>query len=343
MRNLVIGSRTIATALLIRAISGYATEFTPDLTAYGHPNLQGNWTTETATPFQRTEELGEKKTYTLEEAKEFQLTKIAQLDDRAAPIEGPIEAPEVTLFVDNAAEYQFYKRVENVLRIDGEYRTSIVIDPPNGRIPLRDDALENTFRGVWRKAGFKNLDGPEMAGPGPRCLLDFGPVPPAGPIVPISANFQFVQNENYVVLYIEAGAELRIIRLSDEHLTGAHKKWRGDSIGYWEGNTLVVHTNNIHPQSSSFVLRASELFEVHERFTIVSKDEIVYRFTITDPKIYTQPWVGEMMLNRMSPGDKIYDYTCHEGNYSLPGILAGARRLDGESEERPTDPFGNPN
>ena len=151
-----------------------------------------------------------KKTYAPEEAKEFQLTEIAKLDERAAPLEGAIEAPEVTVFVDNSAEYQFYKRVENVLRIDGEYRTSIVVDPLNGRIPLRDDALENTFRGEWRQAGFKNLDGPEMAGPGPRCLLDFGPVPPAGPIVPISANFQFVQNENYVVLYIEAGAELRI-------------------------------------------------------------------------------------------------------------------------------------
>ena len=343
MRNCVIISCGIATVLLMPAFTDYAAELTPGLTAYDHPNLQGNWTTETATPFQRTEELGEKKTYTPEEAKEFQLTEIAKLDERAAPLEGVIEAPEVTIFVDNSAEYQFYKRVENVLRIDGEYRTSIVVDPLNGRIPLRDDALENTFRGEWRQAGFKNLDGPEMAGPGPRCLLDFGPVPPAGPIVPISANFQFVQNENYVVLYIEAGAELRIIRLSDEHQTESHKKWRGDSIGYWEGNSLVVHTNNVHPQSSSFVLRASELFEVRERFTLVSENEIFYRFTITDPKIYTQSWTGEMMLNRMPEHDRIYDYTCHEGNYSLPGILAGARRLDRESEDRPTDPFGNPN
>ena len=86
-----------------------------------------------------------------------------------------------------------------------------------------------------------------------------------------------------------------------------------------------------------------KLLEVRERVTIVSENDIFYRFTITDPKIYTQPWTGEMMLNRMPEDDRIYDYTCHEGNYSLPGILAGARRLDRESEDRPTDPFGNPN
>lgn len=328
MCHRVICSCGIAIAFVIPSITAYGAEFIPRLTPHGHPDFQGNWTTETATPFQRPEELGEKQTYTMDEAQEWERNKNAELDQREAPLEGKIEAPEIKEFIDNTAEDQFKQRVSNVLNVNGEYRTSIVVDPPNGRLPLRDDALNNTFRGKWRVAGFKNLDGPEMAGPGERCLLDFGPLPPAGPIVPLSPNFQFVQNENYVVLYIEAGAELRIIRLSDEHQTDVHKKWRGDSIGYWEGNSLVVHSNNFHPQSASFVLTASALIDIQERFTIISEDEIFYRFTVTDPDIYTQPFSGELMLTRMPADEKIYDYTCHEGNYSLPGILAGARRQE---------------
>lgn len=328
-----IFSYFITLAFLLPASVAYSADFTPRLTPYGHPDFQGNWTTETATPFQRPSELGEKKSYTLEEAQEWESDKIAELDEREAPLVGKIEPPEKKLSVDNTAEDQFKNRVFNVLKINDEYRTSIVIDPPDGRVPLREDALENTFRGKWRVAGYENLDGPEMAGPGARCLLDFGALPPAGPVVPLSPNYQFVQSENYVVLYIEAGAELRIIRLSNEHQVDVHKKWRGDSIGYWEGNSLIVHSNNFHPQSSSFVLRASELIEVEERFTIISENEIFYRFTITDPDIYTQPLVGELMLTRMPQGDKLYDYTCHEGNYSLPGILAGARRQEADATD----------
>jgi hypothetical protein len=309
-----------------------AAEFSPRLNEYGQPDFQGNWTTETATPFVRPEELGDKKTYTEEEARQWQQEKIAELDAREAPIDGPIVAPEVTNVVTNSAEDQFKDRVFNVLRVNGEYRTSIVIDPPNGRLPFREDWANNTFRGQFRQRGFNDFDGPEMAGPGERCLLDFGAVPPAVPIVPLSPNYQIVQNEDYAVIYIEAGAELRVVRLSDEHQSALHKKWRGDSIGYYEGNSLVVTTRNLHPQSSSFVMRATELMEVQERFTLVSENEIFYQFTITDPNIYTQPFSGELSLRRMREGDKIYDYTCHEGNYALPGILAGARRLEVDAE-----------
>lgn len=303
-------------------------EFSPTLTDFGHPDLQGNWTTETATPFQRPEDLGDKKSYSQEEALEWESNKNVELDEREAPLQGKIEAPEAKLFVENAAEDQFKQRVSNVLVVNGEYRTSIVIDPANGQMPLREDWLDNTFTGKALAAGFGPLDGPELAGPGPRCLIDFGALPPAVPIVPLSPNYQFVQNENYVLLYIEAGAETRIIPLTDEHQTDTHKKWRGDSIGKWEGNTLVVHTNNFHPQSESFVLRTSEYLEVEEHFTIVSENEIFYRFTITDSEIYTQPFTGELSIRRMPANEKIYDYACHEGNYSLPGILAGARRQE---------------
>lgn len=321
--------------LLLHSTLFAQTDFTPRLTEHGHPDFQGNWTTETATPFERPEELGDKKNYSYEEAMEWEAEKIAELDEREAPLTGEIAAPEVREFVSNTAEDQFKNRVSNILVVNGEYRTSIVTEPANGRMPLREDWLENTFTGKFLAQGYGELDGPEMAGPGARCLLDFGTLPPAVRIVPLSPNYQFVQNENYVILYIEAGGELRIIPLSDQHQTSAHMKWRGDSIGHWEGNTLIVHSTNFHPQSESFVMRSSELFEAVERFTLVSEDEIFYQFTITDPAIYTEPFSGELSIRRMLADEKIYDYTCHEGNYSLPGILAGARRqeLDAAQQE----------
>jgi hypothetical protein len=281
--SIIIG--LLATLYAFTGLS--AAEFSPRLNEYGQPDFQGNWTTETATPFARPEELGDKKTYTEEEARQWEQEKIAELDAREAPIEGPIVAPEITNAVTNSAEDQFKDRVFKVLKVNGEYRTSILVDPPSGRPPLREDWANNTFRGQFRQQGFNDFDGPEMAGPGERCLLDFGAVPPAVPIVPLSPNYQIVQNEDYLIIYIEAGAELRIVRLSGEHQAVQHKKWRGDSIGYYEGSSLVVETTNLHPQSSSFVMRATELMEVEERFTLISENEIFYQFTITDPNIYT--------------------------------------------------------
>lgn len=309
-----------------------AQEFSPGRTEFGHPDFQGNWTTETATPFQRPEELGEKATYTLEEMLAVEAENNAEMDARAAPIDGPIEAPEVAEFVSNSAEDQFKNRVVNVLQVKGEYRTSILVDPPNGRLPLREDANDNTFMGRFFAAGHERFEGPELTGPGPRCLVDYGALPPAVPIVPLSPNYQFVQTEDYVLLYIEAGAELRVIRLSDEPLSPVHKNWRGDSLGRWDGDTLKVRTTNFHPQSSAIQMLMSEALEVEEEFTMVSEDEIFYRFTVTDPNIYTAPYSGELTLSRMPEGERIFDYACHEGNYTMPGILAGARRLEIDAE-----------
>ncbi|MFL2855775.1 MAG: hypothetical protein ACJZ8E_05250 [Pseudohongiellaceae bacterium] len=328
MRILCLAHCVVAFTWLLPAAVVFAAEFEPRLTEYGYPDLQDNWTTHTATPFQRPEELGEKQSYTLDEAREWEQEKIAEMEAREAPIEGPIEAPEIKPLVDNTAEDQFKIRITNVLTIDGEHRTSILVDPPNGRLPFREDWEANTFRGKLQAQGVNPLDGPEGAGAGPRCLIDFGAAPPAGPIVPLSANFQFVQNEDYVILYIEAGAETRFIRLREDHQNPVHKKWHGDSIGRWEGNTLHVETRNFHPQSSTFVLRTSPLLELDEQFTPVSDNEIFYRFTYTDPDIYTESFTGELMLRRMPEGQRLFDYTCHEGNYSLPGILAGARRQE---------------
>lgn len=305
-----------------------AAEYTPSLTEHGHPNLQGNWSSATITPLQRPEDLGTQKTYDSDEADALSAERLDELAARAAPIENTEALPEVAEFISNSAEEAFMDDHKNHLIINGEVRTSILIEPENGRLPFKALEERNNFASQWRAAGFTDFDGPEMAGAGPRCLIDFGALPPAGPVVPISPHFKIIQNSDYIAIYIEAGSELRIIRLSEEPKPQIGGRWHGDSLGRWEGNSLVVQTDNFHPQSTDFALPMSAALEITERFTPISATEILYQFNAHDPNVYSEDFAGELILNRMPPEEKLYSYECHEGNYSLPGMLAGARRLD---------------
>ena len=139
---------------------------------------------------------------------------------------------------------------------------------------------------------------------------------------------QIVQNENYVMIYGEYHTSPRIVRLNSQHLEPAFPKFFGDSIGFWDGNTLVVHTTSFRPEQSNRRLRSSERLEVIERYTPVSDSEIVLEFEITDPKIYSEVIKSRITLQRMASGQRLYESGCHEGNYSLPSILAGARRQE---------------
>lgn len=140
-----------------------------------------------------------------------------------------------------------------------------------------------------------------------------------------SRNIQIVQNQNHVVILREYFSAVRIIRLADDHLNNFGPKWQGDSIARYEGDSLVVHTRNFRPEQTNAFLRASAQLEITETFTPVSRNELVFRFTITDPLAYTQPITGEIALQRMAPGEKLYEFACHEGNYSFPSILRAAR------------------
>jgi hypothetical protein len=123
--------------------------------------------------------------------------------------------------------------------------------------------------------------------------------------------------------------DARIVRMNGKHRGGGAKLWLGDSVGRFEGDTLVVHTINFRPeQSYAAILPMSDEFELTERFTRTGKDEILYRFTIVDAKAYTQPFTGERTVTRAAPGDRILEFACHEGNYAMTGILAGARKLE---------------
>jgi len=145
-------------------------------------------------------------------------------------------------------------------------------------------------------------------------------------VTPYNANFQIVQTGDYVMLLGEMVHDARIVRLDEEHHPGEIKYWLGDSVGHWEGDTLVVHTKNFRPEISHFRLVSSDQLAITERLELVNENEIYYSVTVTDPEIYSQPFTQELTLSRHGPDDRLYEYACHEGNYGLAGILAGARR-----------------
>jgi hypothetical protein len=147
-------------------------------------------------------------------------------------------------------------------------------------------------------------------------------------MLPILYNnhYQIVQSPGYVMILVEMVHDARIIRMSDSPLPDAHRRWLGDSLGHWEGDTLVVETSRINP--SQRFRNASENFKITERFTRVGATRINYEFTVSDPETWVSEWSAQIPFN--ATDDTMYEYACHEGNYSLPGVLAGARRDEAE-------------
>lgn len=304
-------------------------------TEYGHPNLQGYWTNPFQTPLERPAHLGEQQAYSPEEA-ETLINFALELDqERQAPLDPNRPAPEAGARVNNQADGNFEIMPTELARVNGEIRTSLVIDPENGRIPRLSSGNDIHLR--WREEGKARFDGPEGLTPLDRCLNPGAQLPliyifggvghaegnPAGdnPV----RNIQIVQNENYVVILAEYFSLVRIVRIDSEFNTGLGNKWMGDSVGYYDGDSLIVHTRNFRPEQSITPLRSSSEFEVKEVFTRTDDNEILFQFTITDSQNYSQPWSAEIPLRRMGDNLKLYEYACHEGNYSIPSMLRAAR------------------
>jgi hypothetical protein len=212
--------------------------------------------------------------------------------------------------------------------VNGEHRTSFIVDPANGKIPYTPDGLK-AFQAARASLSF---DGPEVRALGERCLVGFGSTsgPPMLPDV-YNNNYQIVQSPDAIVILVEMVHDARIVRMNGKHIPKNITPWMGDSVGRWEGDTLVVETTNLNPgQKAHYGIKQRFYLpptgKVTERFTRVGADEILYQFTVEDATAYTQPWKGEVPL-RATP-DQIYEYACHEGNYALPGILAGAREQE---------------
>lgn len=337
MKSLLTGC-SLCSALL--AWPAFSQDWQLPRTEYGHPDLQGIWSNATQTRLERNPDLGEQRAFTEEQALSFEARSRAAQErgnqdsdpDRAPPTDG-----------NTAAAYNSFwlERGNEIVRINGEYRTSMIIEPANGRIPYLPEAERQASQvQQWlARPGVGAFDGPELQTIGERCLLfwDFrtsnsSAGPPMMPMI-YNNNYQIVQNRDYVVIYAEMMHDARIIRLQGQHQPAEMIKWMGDSVGYWEGDTLVVETRNMHPQQSHF--GSSPAIVITERFTRSSDSQIDYQFTMNDPAVYSQPWTAEMAMRQRPEIDAIYEYACHEGNYALSGILAGARRqeLDGDSSQ----------
>jgi len=216
--------------------------------------------------------------------------------------------------------------------VKGEYRTSWVVEPDNGRIPYSEQG--QVLRREFREK-FSGNDGPEGRSLGERCLIGFGGTggPPMLNVL-YNNHYQFVQTPDYLMIMVEMNQDARIIPITEpgsaRHRPRELQQWLGDSIGWWEGDTLVVETVSLHPQQAGGgQIPLSDQGKIIERFSRYSESQILYEFEVQDPVYYTQSWRGEMSFN--SSDSRIYEYACHEGNYGLPGILAGERRAEADA------------
>ncbi len=314
---------------LLFASAGQAQEWQVPRTPEGRPDLQGVWTNATQTPLQRPAEFGTRSYLDEQEAAELEASWRSRIERANAPSD-PGRAPPTDGNADAGYNNFWVDRGTDVIELGGQYRTSIVVDPPDGQLPLLEGRPQNDMRSQLRSMpGVEAYDGPELRPLGERCLLSFGSSsgPPMLPVM-YNNNYQIVQTPDYVVILVEMVHDARIIPLNQAHLETDFGKWMGDSVGYWDGDTLVVQTRNFHPQQS--FRGSSDQLIVTERFDLVEPDKIRYAFTIEDPLTYQRPWTGEVAMNRRPAGDRLFEYACHEGNYAFSGILAGARRLEVE-------------
>jgi hypothetical protein len=229
----------------------------------------------------------------------------------------------------------------NVIRIDGVPRSSIIIDPANGRVPALTDAGKKRLAEIGARARkFGEFDHPEMRPLSDRCLISFGSNagPPMLPNYFYNNNYTIVQTKDHVMILSEMVHDARIIRIGDtKHPPANVRPWLGDSIGRWEGDTLVVETTNIYPMqleqtSILWAYRgATENLKVTERFTRTGPDTILYRFTMDDPATFTAPFTGELPFNRID--EQVFEYACHEGNYAMSNILSGERSKEKRDAE----------
>jgi len=227
----------------------------------------------------------------------------------------------------------------NLALVKGEYRTSYIINPENGQVPHLDNPttdFQRTNFGSRYVTGVGNADGPEALPLSERCILSEGKAGPAMQSGLYNNNYQFVQTDDYVMINVEQIHDARIIptfssaaEARANRRPGVLQQYMGDSVGWYEDGALVVETINVNPQQMQQSSTAiTQNGKVTERFMRYSDTEIVYRFTVEDSDLYSQPWTAELSFH--ATDGQLYEYACHEGNYSMPGTLAGARRLEAE-------------
>jgi hypothetical protein len=307
------GPRAAAHASTTKAIPR-----TPD----GHPNLEGVWTNSTLTPLERLREFEGKQSITEAEAAAYEKNNLEQGSrDRR---DGGADAD-----VNRAYNELFFDRGSRLARIGQSIRTSFIVDPPDGKIPPLTPEAKKRMEATRAHGRLHPADEPKDRSLAERCIFWRTAGPPMLP-GPYNNLYQIYQTPGYVMILSEMIHETRVIPLDGRpHLPPNIRKWMGDSVGHWEGDTLVVDTTNFNEKTQ--FQGSSENLHVIERFTRLDENTIDYKFTIDDPTTFTKPWTAELPFNA-NPGP-IYEYACHEGNYAMVDILAGARAEEKKTEE----------
>ncbi|HZM92320.1 MAG TPA: hypothetical protein VFB92_02830 [Vicinamibacterales bacterium] len=305
----------VVVTIAIQAVSRVDAQDQARRTPWGDPDLEGIWTNATLTPLQRPPELGAKEFFTPEEAAQFQRTRIEQTNaDR------PLPPGQVGAYND-----VFFERGTSIVR---SRRTSLVVDPSDGRIPSLTPEAQKKVEARQKREAVSPADGPEDRWLTERCIL-FGATVPMLP-EPYNNNYRIIQSPGYVTIVVEMNHDTRVIPLDGRpHLGSAVQQWTGDSRGRWEGTTLVVETTNLKfNHQSRFGVGyldgiSDERLRVVERFTMTDADTLTYRATIEDPSVFVRPWTVELSMARSA--GPLFEVACHEGNYGMANILSGHR------------------
>jgi hypothetical protein len=346
--KLIVG--LLATTMALSAASAFAAqpaakapakkgEAAAPRTADGHSDFDGVWTNVSITPFERPAAY-KGKFHTPEDARKLEGAAVDRFVEGNAPTDPNQDALDHTKKQCNGAGgldcgyNSGWKDSGTALaQVDGKPLTSFVSSTENGRVPPYKSGVRVAARrgGVEGSADAGPNDNPENRGLGERCLTSFGNS--AGPVMlPLmyNNNYQFITTKDDVAIEVEMVHDVRHIRLNaKEHLPSSVRPWFGDSIGHWEGATLVSETTNF-PAAQSF--RGSDQnLKVTEKFTRTGPDRILYQFTVDDPTVWDTAWGGEYEFVK-GPG-LLYEYACHEGNYAMEGILAGARQAERDARQ----------
>ena len=326
----------------------------------GHPDLQGTYDLATMTPLERMP--GDPPVLSKEQAEKIQKAEMARRNADGGKLDP--NRPNLPVGGDKSQGKSFFEVLEKLgggavggydrlwlnqgsayTMVDGQIRTSIVIDPPDGRMPPFNAAAKkrraNAFGLPTSDTGESSdvnaatrpgeYDNPEQRPLSERCLLGFGSTsgPPALPDYFYNDLHQIVQTPDTIMILTEMIHDARIVRMNGQHLPKNIRRWMGDSVGRWEGHTLVIDTTNFTDKTR--FRGSTENLHVVERISRIDDKTLLYRFTVDDPETWDRPWTGEMTWPATT--QPLLEYACHEGNYALGDVMRGARKQDAEQAE----------
>lgn len=317
----VLAATTMSAPAFAQATGAYE----PPRTAEGKPDMQGVWSTATATPMERP--AGYPLVLSREQADAMEAGTLfnQRMKTQSSYVDPNEGAPEKGRPLPPVGNYDvaYTDPGSRVTSIGGELRSSWVVYPEDGKIPALTEAGVKLRDSSPRRRG-SGYDNPEERGLGERCILMSGGPPLRSGLY--NNNVQIVQTPGHVMLMVEMIHDVRIARFDESHADDRMTAWMGDPLALWEGDTLVIETANIHPDQRLDRTLQSASGKITERFTRISDRQILYQFEVDDPVVYGGVWRGETALNRLD--EDIYEYACHEGNYGLYNILLGGREND---------------